>query len=349
MLHKKEELGKILESIDFGSSVAETDELLESARVETSVFTDLLNDKVDLIPGTKGSGKSALYRIFVDFLPDHLLTQRKVVIAHGVQRHGDDLFRAYNDNFEKLNEDEFVNFWCVYLVSLAKEHFIKAPKYAAYLKNCREEIAAFNTACKSARIPDFQNQKSLRDVLGWALTVITSWRPKITYRPPNEVGEFGLNLFGEASGASPTLSSKPETDAQILPQYVHNIKDKLEGMLKKAGLNLWLMIDRLDEIFPRRSSLETRALRALLRTLRIFESQDIRVKIFLRDDILEQVVSDGRGFTALTHVTARASDTLRWDQNQILTMIIKRLYANQTLLGYLKVDPQKLAARSLSE
>ncbi|GAI97492.1 unnamed protein product, partial [marine sediment metagenome] len=58
MLHNKAELGNILESIDFGSSVAETDELLESARVETSVFTDLLNDKVDLIPGTKGSGKS---------------------------------------------------------------------------------------------------------------------------------------------------------------------------------------------------------------------------------------------------------------------------------------------------
>ena len=73
MTHNKTELVDILQSIDFGSSIAEQDTLLERARVETSAFTDLFNDKVDLVPGTKGSGKSALYRIFVDFLPDYLL------------------------------------------------------------------------------------------------------------------------------------------------------------------------------------------------------------------------------------------------------------------------------------
>lgn len=78
MRYQKEQLSKLLEHIDFGSSIAEKDELLETARVETSVFTDLLNDKVDLIPGTKGSGKSALYRIFVDFLAEHLLISRKL-------------------------------------------------------------------------------------------------------------------------------------------------------------------------------------------------------------------------------------------------------------------------------
>ena len=35
---------------------------MEAARVETSVFSDLLADRVDLVPGTKGSGKSVLYR-----------------------------------------------------------------------------------------------------------------------------------------------------------------------------------------------------------------------------------------------------------------------------------------------
>ena len=33
----------------------------------------MIADRVDLIPGTKGSGKSALYRILVDFLPDILI------------------------------------------------------------------------------------------------------------------------------------------------------------------------------------------------------------------------------------------------------------------------------------
>ena len=342
MPHNKAELAKILPSIDFGSSIAEQDELLETARVETSAFNDLLNDKVDLVPGTKGSGKSALYRIFVDFIPEFLLRQRKVVIAHGVQHQGDNVFLAYKDDFEKMNENEFVNFWCVYLISLAKEHFIKNPQYADFIKDCSNEIKDFHSACVKARIPDFEKQLSLRDVLGWGLSVISSWKPKVKYRPPGEAGEFEVDIFGEK--IEPPTGSEKKTDEPILAQYAHDIKTNLEAVLKKAGLSLWLMIDRLDEIFPRRSELETRALRALLRTLRIFESKEIRIKVFLRDDILKQVVSGGQGFTALTHITARAADTLGWSIDQILTMIVRRLYANERIRNYLNVDSEKLEA-----
>ncbi len=53
MAYLKSKVAVVLRSIDFGSSVAESDHLLESARVETSVFTDLTQDRVDLIPGTR--------------------------------------------------------------------------------------------------------------------------------------------------------------------------------------------------------------------------------------------------------------------------------------------------------
>jgi hypothetical protein len=65
----KTDAANLLGGLDLGSAVAESDNLLEAARVETSVFDDLLADRIDLIPGTKGSGKTALYRMFVDFLP----------------------------------------------------------------------------------------------------------------------------------------------------------------------------------------------------------------------------------------------------------------------------------------
>jgi len=342
MPYDKAELVKILPSIDFGSSIAEQDTLLEAARIETSAFADVFKDKVDLVPGTKGSGKSALYRIFVDFLPGYLLDHRKVVVAHGVQHHGDNVFHAYKDDFEKMSEDEFVNFWCVYLISLAKEHFIRDAKYADYIKSCPDEIESFYRACQSARIPDFENKKTLHDVLGWALSVIRSYAPSLKFRPPGEVGEFELNLFGEQLKTS--ANSKEETTKLEMAQYAHNTKNSLEAVLQKADLRLWLMIDRLDEIFPRRTEVETRALRGLLRTLRIFESQEIRIKVFLRDDILEQVVSDGQGFTALTHITARQADTIRWSEDQILNMIVKRLYTSKDLMEYLDVNPERLAA-----
>ena len=69
MSHQNKTLSTLLQGLDLGSSVAELDTALEAARIDTSALGDLLSDRVDLIPGTKGSGKSALFRIFVDFLP----------------------------------------------------------------------------------------------------------------------------------------------------------------------------------------------------------------------------------------------------------------------------------------
>jgi len=340
--HIKPDLAAILARLDLGSSVAEQDSLLEKARVETSAFSDLFLDKIDLIPGTKGSGKSALYRIFVDFLADSLLRSNKVVVAHGVEQHGDSVFQVYNEQFESLDEDDFVSFWCVYLVSLANEHFVKSEKYARFLAGCASQVQVFQRECARCGIPNMKSRRSLRDVLGWVLAVLKVLKPSLQYRPPGEAGEFELGLFGGTTSAA--HRTKEEAPGMPLPRYVTEVKAGLEAVLERAGLSLWLMIDRLDEIFPRRSDLETRALRALLRTMRVFESDSIRVKVFLRDDILDQVVNGGQGFVALTHVTARASDTLRWSQSQILAMIVKRLFAHAELRNYLGVEEQRLDA-----
>ncbi len=342
MAHQNQILYSLLSSLDLGSSVAESDTVLEAARVETSAFTDFLADRVDLIPGTKGSGKSALFRMFVDFLPELLLKQKKVVVAHGVQTPGDPVFHAFADRFSKLTEEEFVSFWCIYLVSLAHEHFIKGRLYGDQLKGAASEIEQFRRACAHAKIPEVEAKKSLKDILDWSLHVLESWRPKFKFAPPGDIGEFELDLFGtKVDGEVPARGNDPEVR---LPEYVNEIKVKLEGILMKAGLSLWLMVDRLDEIFPRRSPVERVALRGILRASRLFSSSTVRVKIFLRDDMLEQTVSGGDGFTALTHVTARQADTLRWDDDQILAMVVKRFYANQAIADYLKVDRGQLDA-----
>src|SRR5437879_9686775 len=135
MSQQDKQLKELLMKCYLGSSVAESDNLLQVARIENSAFADLVSDRVDLVPGTKGSGKSALFRIFVDFLPDYLLKQKKVVVAHGVQAPGDPVFHAFSDQFAKLSESEFVSFWCIYLVSLAHEQFVKGPRYAQLLRN----------------------------------------------------------------------------------------------------------------------------------------------------------------------------------------------------------------------
>ena len=126
MQHKNGELASLLQTLDIGSSIAELDELLEVARVETSAFTDLLSDRVDLIPGTKGSGKSALFRIIVDFLPKMLLRSRKVVVAHGVQSPGDPVFRDLVMNFRNWMSSNLLVFGVFILYPLLMSNLSKA-------------------------------------------------------------------------------------------------------------------------------------------------------------------------------------------------------------------------------
>ena len=72
--------------------------LAESARVEVSVFSELLWDRVDTVRGTKGSGKTAMYRIFADMLAPLLaqgsLSDKRIVVLRGVEVTGDPIFKA---------------------------------------------------------------------------------------------------------------------------------------------------------------------------------------------------------------------------------------------------------------
>jgi hypothetical protein len=135
-------------------------------------------------------------RIFVDFLPNALLRERKVVVAHGIQAPGDPVFHAFTDQFLKLSEEEFVSFWCIYLVSLTHEQFIKGARYREFLEDASAEIDKFRLACAKAKIPEIQAKKSLKDILEWSLHVLTSLRPKLKYQP-SDSGEFEFDLLDQ--------------------------------------------------------------------------------------------------------------------------------------------------------
>ena len=335
----KVEAVSLLANLDLGSGVAETDHLLESARVETSVFDDLLADRVDLVPGTKGSGKTALYRIFVDFLPDLLLRDRRVVIAHGVQQRQDIVFLAYREQFDKLSEADFIDFWCVYLVSLAHEQFIRSDEHKEFLAHCNAEIANFRQKYRNARIPEFERKQTLKEIIGWALAVVKHLKPRVSWTPPGDVGQIEFSFDVD----TPTPGKEDDSEHTFMTPHIDALITSLEELLSRADLSLWLMVDRLDELFARRSKTEQKALRGLLHTLRLFRSDRIRVKVFLRDDILEQIVSSD-GFTALSHVTARRSDTLRWSEEQILAMAVRRIFASKKLHKEFAVDDHLLGS-----
>jgi ABC-type amino acid transport substrate-binding protein len=54
---------ELLPKLDLGASVAEFDDALEKYFVETDTFRALVDDRVDIVAGDKGTGKTAIYRI----------------------------------------------------------------------------------------------------------------------------------------------------------------------------------------------------------------------------------------------------------------------------------------------
>jgi hypothetical protein len=118
------------------------------------------------------------------------------------------------------------------------------------------------------------------------------------------------------------------------------IRDELVRIAELSNIRIWILLDRLDEIFLRRTDTETRALRALLRASYRFSNQRTRVKLFLREDIFETLATDG--FTALTHVTDRSSDAMSWNSKDLLRLVTKRLAAMKYISGFFHFDVKQV-------
>jgi len=220
---------------------------------------------------------------------------------------------------------------------LILERFIKNEFFGEALALSQNEIGGFVDKCRQAKIPELNKPWSFRETVQNALQCVSLSFGNVKH---SEEGTASYSLLS----VTPTKSvgSPAEPAQQSAPMFLHDIHEALVVVLKKADLKLWIMLDRLDEVFPRRTKLEQIALRALLRTTRNFPTEMIRIKLFLRDDIFENVLLGIEGFTALSHVEARRAPSLRWGISEIKLMIVKRFSANPRLRHFCKVDKARV-------
>lgn len=344
----------LLNSLSLGSSVAEQDEFLERAKIETPVFDDFIADKIDLILGTKGSGKTSLFRLVYEDR-ESLLDKAHVLIITGVEPQGDAVFKLFTPEFKKFSEEEFENFWKIYFVNLIYNDFLIKPELQAPLKSCENEIRDFINECAKIGVPQIRRPINLKDLVARSLAAI---RP----RPIKKIkGGIEYNI------QNPTLF-KPEIEVEFadpekpgsqLPVYVSDIGMLLEQILAKIGYRIWILLDRLDVVFEHSSDLEFLALRGLLKAYESFQvrsgksSKALRIKVFLRDDIFSFLTSPEQfkkisihkaaKLAALTHITARATKTpLKWTKEQIQQLLLKRLFLSLPMRSYFKKSQDDL-------
>lgn len=341
MFIPKDKYEKIIEHLKVGNSVAEIDSLLDAARVETPVFDGVLNDKYDIILGRKGAGKTAIFRI-VNMLDVYLLKEKNIVILSGVNSSGESLFNEYKENFATFSEQDFENFWKFYFISLINNEFLKNPKYQGGISRCPGEIENFIRECEKAGIPNIQARQERNQIVKWLVGLFGRKVKKI--KVGVDVGQAD-RLFS----VTPEIEFDNTPDVPVETKesvYINQIAKALKTVLQKSGFKVWIILDRLDEVFDRYSGVEFNGLRGLLKAYKSFdvdpESDLFRIKLFLRDDIVEFLTDSGvykkyfrkkeiPPLPAATHIFAKKSPTLNWSEDEIEQLILNRLLLNPDL------------------
>jgi hypothetical protein len=326
----------LLQSFSIGTSTAENDPLLETAKIETQEYNDLFNqDRIDLVRGAKGSGKTALYRVLY-LLREYALKNMNMLMAFGVETEGDPLFKAHAKTFEKFTEQEFESFWYSYFVYLAVQVLSERKENLS-----QESIALLETVIEMYG-PEgkaiFNRRLTIRErVAGW-----------LEFFERNRIKSLETGMRAEASQPG-VYSVAPTIKVELAPEEKGVGRIFSEGMAAKdlliriaddAKLRVWILLDRLDEVFLRRSEAEARGLRALLRAAYKFSQPSLRIKLFVREDIFETLAA--QGFTALTHAADRASGVMAWSERDLLRLVAKRLASMPVIAPYYGFDAAKI-------
>jgi hypothetical protein len=329
-----------LQSVDLGNGIAEHDNMLRRCLVETQHFTDLLYDRIDLVLGSKGAGKSSLFRMFGEILEERLLEEWKTVVVAGVETKGEPIFQAYAADFQKFSEAKFETFWKAYILGLVYNKISHDDRITAIFAPHETDLMNFKKLYGNLGLIDVGRIASPTKLLKLlcAFTIAATEGVKFAWDIEKNQLVFGLNIRekidqGYKEIAVPDLT-KMDTVLCV---------DALSHLAQISGCKIWVILDHLDVVFKRRSPEETRALRALLKVLYAFTADHLRLKIFLRDDILDSISSDSEEpLAAVSHITARSGPNLKWTSDSLCVMIMKRLASDYWLSEKYGLDVDRL-------
>lgn len=315
----------VLTAITFGHRIAEDEaDTLISYFVETEQWRTVVSGGVDVVYGPKGSGKSALYSLLRKKQDE--LRARNIILAPCESVRGTPVFEDLVLD-PPASEEQFRGLWKLYFLSLIGTSF-RISKVET--KSALELVAALEAVHLVET--EWSLKRSLRSALDYVRRI------------DSVSGIVNVSSStGQLEGVEAKVTLREPGAEQRRHGYIS--ADSLLAMADKAlgelNATFWLVLDRLDVSFADSPELEGNALRALFRVYRDMASLDhIRLKIFLRDDIWQRVVSPG--FREASHITQ--SITITWDDRSLLHLVIRRALHNEVIREFYNVDPAKVLA-----
>lgn len=309
---------QVLAAMDLGASVAEHDRLLYQCFISHPILFELVTDRKDVILGAKGAGKSSLWK---EVTGNQQRYEQIQDVKFGLVTNpaGDPEFRDVLAAIRKEDfpdDDELRVAWRLYLL-------------AQFWRNCRDlipesdqKISVQKSISKYGIVLD--DSSGLKQAFAFAVAkaralknVDLKWTSGVSF-------EFDHNLL--VAGGS----------AAAIP--FNEIINSINELVASAGRRTWLILDRLDEIVLGDEARENAVLRGLLLAYRdLSDWQNLKVKIFLRDDVFDRVTSVG-GFPALTHVRSKTAGPIKWEVQDLLHLLVRRLVENGKVAGFAQAD-----------
>jgi len=292
---------KIIEDLQFSNVDAEREQAnLSHIFQKTSNFYDFLDDKVCLVTGRKGTGKTALYFLFLKHFPvvKSLINRSDAITilsGHGTSspsRPTQSRFNAIHKNL-KESQDSWLGFWAAYAL------FIIMRDYSQSVTSLTKEK---HKASKYKELKDgFDKIKGLQ------------------FRSEHQ--ELLLQWC---------------QNSDLEPLIFDALKD-INDYLKDQDLKIWLLYDNLDQDLKEDNNLRNNALTGLFKLIQEFDAQELthlRIKVFLREDIWERLIFDNR-----SHLRGR-SIKLEWKRIDLLRFAYRQVTQSEKFKALVRqVDP----------
>ncbi|MFM7858579.1 MAG: P-loop ATPase, Sll1717 family [Flammeovirgaceae bacterium] len=308
---------ELIQKVTFGESIAELEaQKLKDYFLKTEFWKLIRNGTNDIVYGGKGAGKSAIYTSITNDIDT--LFDEGILVSIAENPTGNTAFSNLK-NDPPTTETEFVRLWKLYFLVITAQVFDEYGINDKHAKKVREILTDCNL------IPA---QNKLASFLKVCFDFMRSFK---NGKEVSTTAEFDLNT-GMYSGQKFSLSfgepTKHDFEKGLIPiEYAY---DLLQKSLLENKIKLWIIIDRLDVAFLESEDLETNALRALFKAyLDLAQFNEIKIKVFLRDDIWQRITSEG--FREASHITK--FQNLQWSKESLLNLIIRRILDNSELVS----------------
>ena len=315
----------LLKRVNVGERVAEQEtEGLNTYFFETYLWEQVLDSSVDIVFGSKGSGKSAIYNQLSNYSYD--LMGENVILALAENPRGAIAFKDLNTT-PPTEEAEFKNIWRLYFVMIISQKLQEFNYRDKYINIVIEKLQESNLLPRRYGLTAML--RMVRDYIK-----VKSIEPNISLS----------DATGGITGAGLKITLGEPTVSLIDKGFVSidYLLECLNNSLSENGDKIWVAIDRLDAVFQENFKLEANALKTLFQVYIDFMKFDnIRLLVFFRDDIWNRIIDSG--FRESSHITRK--EKIDWDENSLFHLIMSRFIKNKELLDFYNIDINELQTK----